>query len=392
MYIFTLPLAGLTALSEPLIILSRVDPKYAAFGAVDATYNAMREGLRKFLPQLKLTEKEQAFRSIMQGFDPVLADRMGDISGVTVARKWTNRFFRATLLTSITQISRDIAFQAARAQMKDDLTKIQLHEAAGSVKDKGYVQAKKRLIEQGLTTRTIDSLGADKEILFKWADPKEDVKFDPEIVRKAMSKTVDEVIMAPNAVNRPLWMSNPHLALVSQLKGFMFTFGNTVGTRLISEVLMPLFKAQRIPVGEAAKYATSFALIMGASLFIQGLKDTIRYGDEESPFDKLNGKDKLFEALKRSNIMGSMTLLNDAAGANRYGSTALSTILGPAAGMLEGGFSNVGGYIAGNPRSLARGITSLVPFLRNIPMARDIRSDLVDAIEDLLEDIYSILD
>ena len=31
--------------------------------------------------------------------------------------------------------------------------------------------------------------------------------------------------MAPNAINRPLWMSDPHLALVAQLKGFMFAFG-----------------------------------------------------------------------------------------------------------------------------------------------------------------------
>ena len=64
---------------------------------------------------------------------------------------------------------------------------------------------------------------------------------DPELIRKVMSKTVDEFIMSPNAVNRPLWMSNPHLATVAQLKGFTAAFGNIVGARFYRDVLVPLW-------------------------------------------------------------------------------------------------------------------------------------------------------
>jgi hypothetical protein len=120
-YILTLPLVGLTALTEPLIILSRISPKYALFGASKATFNGLKNGLRKVFPKIPMSQSEKAFAGILQGLDGVLADRFGDISGVTVARKITNAFFRTTMLTTVTQISRDMAFQAARMQMRNDL-------------------------------------------------------------------------------------------------------------------------------------------------------------------------------------------------------------------------------------------------------------------------------
>ena len=101
-YIYTLPLVGLTALSEPLIILSRINPKYALFGSAQAGYNALANGLRKVFPKLPKTEAEKAFQGIVQGLDGTLAERFGDLAGVTVSRKVSNAFFRATLLTTIT--------------------------------------------------------------------------------------------------------------------------------------------------------------------------------------------------------------------------------------------------------------------------------------------------
>ncbi|MHA2351454.1 MAG: hypothetical protein ACXADL_17700 [Candidatus Thorarchaeota archaeon] len=130
-YIYTLPLVGLTALSEPLIILSRINPKYALFGGLNAAYNGLAAGLRTVFPKLPRTESEKVFRGIVQGLDGTLADRFGDLAGVTVSRKVGNAFFRATLLTTLTQISRDMAFQAARLQMRDDLRTVRRYTDAG---------------------------------------------------------------------------------------------------------------------------------------------------------------------------------------------------------------------------------------------------------------------
>ena len=44
--------------------------------------------------------------------------------------------------------------------------------------------------------------------------------------------------------------------MVAQLKGFMMTFGNTVGMRAWREIAKPLAKG-RIPLDEAMRYFTS---------------------------------------------------------------------------------------------------------------------------------------
>ena len=380
-YILTLPLAGLTSLSEPLIILSRISPKYALFGTSKALFNSLSAGLRKFFPKISKTKWEKAFSSILQGADGVLAERFGDISGVTVSRKVTNAFFRATLLTTMTQISRDIAFQATQMQMKDDLKTIRKVEGPmKGQKTKGYYQAKKRLLEQGIVE-------PNNEVVQNWANGQTEV--EPEIIRKSMSKTVDEFIMAPNAINRPLWMSDPHYALAAQLKGFMFAFGNIVGTRYWREVVVPLAKAKRIPLAEVLKYATALTAIMGMSMFIQGVKDQIRYGEDadESPFSKLEGNEQLFEAILRTNIFGPIGFVVDSLRAKKYGSSFTTALLGPAASTLEG--VGVGAYdyiIDGEPRKISREIANLIPLLRNLPLVRPIKEEVVDKIEENFQD------
>ena len=52
---------------------------------------------------LKKSESERAFNSILQGYDGTLAERLGSIQGVDIARTVTDKFFRAILLTQITQ-------------------------------------------------------------------------------------------------------------------------------------------------------------------------------------------------------------------------------------------------------------------------------------------------
>ena len=51
-------------------------------------------------------------------FDGTLAERLGDIAGISVSRRITDAFLKTTLLTQITQFSRDIAAQAITSQMR----------------------------------------------------------------------------------------------------------------------------------------------------------------------------------------------------------------------------------------------------------------------------------
>ena len=361
-YMLTLPLAGLTALTEPIVVLSRVGPKDAIYGLTKASQNVLRQAARSIFPKLKKSETEQAFNSILQGYDGTLAERLGSIQGVDIARTVTDKFFRAILLTQITQLSRDIAFQAARRQIKEDIITVPRQKITKSKPTKGFLDARRRLLQQGLDEQNLKL--KDKRTIrgseaVKWAEG--DIQgVPPAIIRKSLSKFVDEIIMAPNAVNRPLWMSNPHLAMFAQLKGFMFTFGNTVGMRMWREVFKPLAKG-RIPLGEAAKYAIAFLLIAAGSIGIRELKDQIRYGDEPSNWKDLEGFEVWKQALIASNIFGPGTIVDQALDAAEYGTSAPLVLAGPGAQYLGRLADAIGQYRGGNPKALAKIISESIP-------------------------------
>ena len=407
-YMLTLPLAALTALSEPIIVLTRVNPKHALPALGKATINTFRQAVRSVLPKFKKSEQERAFMDILQGYDGTLAERLGDIAGIDVTRRVTDRFFKLTLLTQITQFSRDISFQAVEAQMKDDiklLAKAKLlnkNDLKKLLKEEGKLfgpkitkaglfeqlaNAKKRLSELGLTEKNlnIDTGNLNDSEVLKWAEGNLE-GIAPDIVRAALSKGVDDIIMAPNVVNRPLWMSNPHFALFAQLKGFMFAFGSKVGGRFYREVIQPLFKG-RIPVEESIRYGVSVGLIVAASLAIKELKDEIRYGDEPSPFKDAEFGDKLTQALISTNIAGSGTMLYDAFNAQRYGLSPLESLLGPGPQHIARLVSAIGSASSGNPRPLSTHVARSIPFVAAVFPTKT--SEISDSIEDFMLKYYS---
>ena len=213
-------------------------------------YTTSRQAFRSFFPKIPLSRSEEAAKSILQLYDGALAERLGNISGIDVNRRITDRFFRLIMLTQITQFSRDIAFQGGMRQARQDMLEVLRGKASGKL-TQSQVKAEKRLLEMGLVDQNFNT-----PEMVAWLEGPIGGK-PPLIMRKALSKLVDEVIMAPNVINRPLWMSNPTYAMIAQLKGFMFTFGNTVGMRMYREVFKPLAQG-RIPAGEALKYAVAF--------------------------------------------------------------------------------------------------------------------------------------
>jgi len=360
------------------------------------------------LPKFKKSRQEKAFMDILQGFDGTLAERLGDIAGVDVTRKITDRFFKLTMLTQITQFSRDISFQAVESQMKEDiqlLAKAKLIDKDGlksllkeenklfgsKVTRAGLMEqlanAKKRLSELGLTEQNmkLDTGNLNDSTILQWAEGNLEGAA-PDIIRESLSRGVDDIIMAPNVVNRPLWMSNPHWALVAQLKGFMLSFGSKVGGRMYREVIKPLGKG-RIPIQETFKYGMALILIMAASMGIKEIKDEIRYGDEPSPFKDAEFGEKLMQALISTNIAGSGTMLYDAFNAQRYGLSPLESLLGPAPQHATRLVSAIGSATSGNPRALSTHVARSIPFVSAVFPTKT--TEISDTIEDFISTYYS---
>lgn len=388
-FILTLPLASMQALSEPLIMLSRVSPKHALMGGIKASVNLMNATARNIFPKIPQNKSEKAFKGLLQGLDGVLSERFGDISNVSTNKKVTNAFFKYIGLTLVTQISRDMGFQAARGQLKEDLKTVYkidgvTDQADKPKKTKGYYNARKRLTSMGIVNPMATKVQS-------WALGNEEV--DPPMIKKAMSKTVDEIIMAPNAINKPLWMSDPHLALAAQLKGFMFSFGTNVGGRMYRDVAIPLLRG-RVPAGDIAKYAATLTALVGAALFIQSMKEAIKYPEGEEPSKDMDIRERVIQALLGTNIFGGGTVLYSALNSSKYGSDFWASLLGPTASTVSGLATTGYDYFLGEDgeRGLARELANLVPILRTIPMARDFKDGIVSNTESYLEDVKDFWD
>jgi hypothetical protein len=127
---------------------------------------------------------------------------------------------------------------------------------------------------------------------------------------------------------------------------------------------------------------------MAMSLAVQSLKDNIRCGDKPSPFDELDGKDKVLQSILRTNILGGFTLIYDAINAQKYGTNFIAAILGPTASTVEKGTAALYNFgNKGESRSLARFIADMIPILRNIPQKRDIKAEITDRVQDGLDSV-----
>jgi len=398
-YILTLPLAGITALTEPLIVLHRVNPKNAIYGLMNAAEVGLRKGVRAFAPQFKRSENEQALLSLMQTADLALVNAQRDISDVSINKKVTDTFFKVNMLAQVTQFSRYMAYFAGRQQLRDDIKLIQKEELLGEPTAQTR-KARKRLELLGLANivpkvnrkaDTVETPTAEQREVLDWfgtVNPETneyiegmDEATTPAIITKALGKLVDEVIMTPNVVNKPLWMSNPYLAPVAQLKGFMMVFGNTVGMRMYKDVFKPLFKG-RVPAGEIMKYAMTFTLLTSAIMGTQVLKNVIRYGDDEAPYDKLEGWEKLWTAIVQSNIFGFGNVFLDALNSQKYGNDPLTQIAGPTVSKVSGLLKAAG---SGSPPRIATALAKVTPGLASLPADR--RKGITEPVAEFIGDI-----
>jgi hypothetical protein len=379
-YMVTLTLSALTSLTEPLILLSRVRPTDVFFGLTQSALNTLRQGMRAVFPKIPLSERERAFRGIVEGLDGTIAERMSNIAGVDVVKNVTDKYFRAIGLTQVTQFSRDMGYQAGIRQLKDDIVDLLREKRSGKKLTKGGIRAQKRLLEVGLTEQIINQQDVKDFVEGK-------IKQPPPIIQKAMSRFVNEIIMAPNVINRPLWMSNPHLAMVAQLKGFMFVFGNTIFMKIWRDIFKPMVTAKRLPVDQAVKYALAFGIIMAGTMGIREIKDFIRYNGD-GPYQNLSTFQKIIEAFINSNILGPGTVLYESLLSFKYGAKPLETIAGPGLSWLSNALSAIGQAGMGNVRTLSRFLINNIPILSAVlpREKKDIGTDILERkLEDLLQ-------
>ena len=479
-YLTTLPFSGIISLAEPILVLSRVNPKHAIWGALKAAKVSLDKAIRSILPKYPISDLENSFNSIQQTADMALVDVVRDIGDTSINRKITDAFFKATFLAQVTQFSRQMASVAVSQQLQEDILLVSDELKTNKPTAEGN-KARQRLNDQGLrnlfsrkkiaikpvkypkgkkgkppTKKQLAKYKSQKALqqqeragekalplveqeAIKWAEsniteeqavnqfklldqPITDevvrqrfgVEGDPPlIIKKALTKTIDEIIMSPNVVNRRLWMSNPNLATVAQLKGFMMVFGNTIAPKVYKEVFKPLnfihVKREgglgvRIPtvftrptesLEGTFKYALTFGLLMSAMYGTQIIKNAIKYEDpEDSPYEDLEGEELLFEFLKQSNILGFGNILIDMAESQKYGQDPFIAGIGPVWGKLNQLVTGISNLTDDRPRTLANWLAKNTPFTGALGTDERAKFPIVgtDAFEEYLESLLEAVD
>ena len=134
--------------------------------------------------------------------------------------------------------------------------------AAGMARD--FILKHQEIVEKGYEGdfKTLQSIRYLKELDLTVEDIKnwdgKNLDNHPKI-KTALGRFVDEAIVRPNAAERPIWASDPHFAVLWQLKSFYYAYGkNIVGG---------LFREGKARYGETNRLQSSVApLLFGAAL------------------------------------------------------------------------------------------------------------------------------
>ena len=255
------------------------------------------------------------------------------------SKKWTDRWFRFTQLERWTRFTRVFAAGMGR----DFILKHSKNVKEGVPNSESVLTSMRYLEDLGLTAAEVDAWnGADIA-----AHPK---------IKTAVGRFVDEAIVRPNAAERPLWASDPHYALVGQLKSFYYAYGKNI--------IGGLFREGKARYGETGNIpAAAVPLILGAATLLPltmlgwDLRERFKIGlswllPGISPNDpgvdyrhtqSMAQGEYWFELLDRSGALGAYALaipllMED----KRYGKPFFIPILGPSAekswDLATGGF------------------------------------------------------
>jgi len=314
------------------------------------------EGIRKGVPKKYRPRGEMQIAMATLGFniDPRVNERLDQIFA-TDHNAALSAWFRSPLggfLTQWTNFNRNWAAQAmisninsrANARIKGNISDVEkgrldseLRENGVSYEDFDRIVSMFRgpngLVKVDITNDTIlDTVLRTERVLVrakhkgkkaKYADRDVTVR---DILVPWLHKVVDDVVVHPKATNKPLWMSDPKLAIIAQLKTFPIVFGNTVVKRLLRKLnpkqCSPDYGAA---IGAVGGIAMAYALVhIGETM-----KAAIRQTDFEAP--------GMRETLDRAGLTGALGLV---AGAGRFHQGAVTSLGGTAIGAVDRAFKD----------------------------------------------------
>ena len=345
----TLPLAVLSSLTEPLIILSRGHWR-SSLKAVPVLFeHTAKSWVRALYKKYPKPEVTLAVERVGVALD----DSIGEILTQTFggeSNNITHAFFKATMLSQWTRMNRIWGYHAGRRMVIDNLNDIM------NGKKFRFDKMHDELAELGVPVKE----GID---WVRRGMPDDD--FATNVINNAALRFVNEVVMSPRVTNRPLWHSNPNLHLMAQLKGFQTTFGNTVLKRWFKQIVDD-------PLYQGPKIASIGAAMTMLAMLVNDLRDQVKGVDrDETTYEKV------MRGMDRAGLTGIGQLAMDSLYAHRYGRSGLAQILGPFASQVDALAAATGEAIEGNTNPLKAEAAKAIPLINQ---SRDARTAVEQAL------------
>lgn len=346
-----LGMATITSLTEPLVMMARLNESSGVGGALRTYVHAGKSAIAKAFGGLKEHEFITEAREMGLITDQAISEVLDQMQGVGMDGKLArinHKWFRMTGLHQWTELSRGMAFGSAKMDIQKTAAKL--------AADPG----------DGTRRRWLTEAGIDPDQAIEWVNGGADIEapFYTELKRGAV-RMANEIIANPNPVNKPLWMSSPKMKLVSQLKAYPITFGNVILKRQYEE-----WKASKAE-GRGARKAANLAVTgatMATGYYLLGMfKDALRGNDLA-----LDDEEKQLRNVSRAvvNLLGPVGIISPVfeGMGERYGSNSLMSTVAP--------FAGTAGKIIEDP---ARGLIDAAPGSTIIPT--EAKKELVDTIK-----------
>lgn len=300
-----LPFAVFSSIIDPMGVMVRGGTMRDAFATFKRGISEIPKGLGKQSADDRATEITELVGVIDSA---VLASTLGDVytQGMVggFAKKANSLFFKFNLMEGLNRSFRIGASEAA--------IKFIARHADG--KDSKHSQ------------RWINELGLQAGDIIPTADGRialttsEGLSIEQERrVHAAINQWVDGAVLRPDAADKPIWFNDPHWALVSHLKQFVYSFQKTILERVVHEYK----QGNNTPAMALASYVP----MMMAADFVKGM---IQGGGEQPEWKKgWSMVDYTTYAVQRAGLFGVGQFGLDMAKDVREGGVGVGALWGP---------------------------------------------------------------
>lgn len=288
-----------------MVFSSMVDPMGIVVrgGKLGDAWNAYKRGARELFkawqsdPKFDGATEMAATMGIIDNaaLSHTMSQTFGGMTG-GVGEKINNAFFKLNFAEQVNQSMRVSAMEAAKRFIVRHV-------------DHPTAHSERYLRELGLTAKDVVK-DAEGELLMDPSNTK---------IKMALNRWVDGAVLRPDAADKPIWMNDPHYALIGHLKQFAFAFQSTILGRIMHEAE----HGNYTPMLAAASYVP----IMFAA---DAAKSVVTSGSLEPDWKAgWSLADHVGYEVQRAGLLGVSQFTVDAMNDVRQGGTGIGRLLGP---------------------------------------------------------------